>query len=165
MRADLRVGHLHRRAARPLRPDPARPEPGPRRLVPRADRPERLAAARLPSAGVRPRARLVHRIGVHRRRHARREPDPGAAFPIAEHADMDHAAVSAYRRCVGILQLLDNLPEAVTRSPSQVWWVLARSLGEQGAAGRTALAWRWALTGACPSPVTLSIAPGRPPGL
>lgn len=66
---------------------------------------------------------------------------------------------------VGILQLLDNLPEAVTRSPSQVWWVLARSLGEQGGTGRTALAWRWALTGTCPSPVTLGIAPGRPPGL
>jgi hypothetical protein len=75
--------------------------------------------------------------------------------------------MSARRRTVdgvGILQLLDNLPEAVTRSPSQVWWVLTRSLGEQGAAGRTALAWRWALTGECPSPVTLSIAPGRPPG-
>ena len=39
-----------------------------------------------------------------------------------------------------------------------MWSVLARSLGEQGADGRTALAWRWVLTGACPSPVTLTSA-------
>jgi hypothetical protein len=64
---------------------------------------------------------------------------------------------------MGILQVLDELPEAVTRSPSQVWSVLARSLGEQGADGRTALAWRWVLMGACPSPVTLTPAPQRPP--
>ena len=61
------------------------------------------------------------------------------------------------------LQVLDGLPEAVTRSPAQLWSVLARSLGEQGADGRTALAWRWALTGTCPSPVTLSVPGGRPP--
>ena len=64
---------------------------------------------------------------------------------------------------MGVLQLLDELPEAITRPPSPLWSVLARSLGEQGGAGRTALAWRWALTGGCPSPVTLSVAPGRPP--
>src|ERR1700728_3605035 len=64
---------------------------------------------------------------------------------------------------MGILQVLDELPQAVTRSPAQVWSVLARSLGEQGADGRTALAWRWALTGACPSPVTLTSNLGRPP--
>jgi hypothetical protein len=64
---------------------------------------------------------------------------------------------------MGILQVLDHLPEAVTRPPAQVWSVLARSLGEQGADGRTALAWRWVLTGACPSPVTLTSALGRPP--
>ena len=68
-----------------------------------------------------------------------------------------------YRASMGILQVLDELPEAVTRSPAQVWSVLARSLGEQGADGRTALAWRWALTGACPSPVTLTSALDRPP--
>ena len=61
-----------------------------------------------------------------------------------------------------MLHLLDELPESIARSPSQLWSVFARSLGEQGAAGRTALAWRWALTGACPSPVTLTTAPGRP---
>src|SRR5580700_860256 len=66
-------------------------------------------------------------------------------------------------RSMGMLQLLDGLPEAVTRSPVQVWSVLARSLGEQGADGRTALAWRWVLTGACPSPVTLTSALDRPP--
>jgi hypothetical protein len=64
---------------------------------------------------------------------------------------------------MGVLQLLDELPEAITRPPSPLWSVLARSLGEQGGAGRTALAWRWALTGGCPSPVTLAVAPGRPP--
>lgn len=64
---------------------------------------------------------------------------------------------------MGMLQLLDGLPEAVVRSPSLLWSVLAQSLGEQGAAGRTALAWHWALTGACPSPVTLTTATGRPP--
>ena len=47
--------------------------------------------------------------------------------------------------------------------PGRVWNVFARSLGEQGADGRTALAWRWALTGACPSPVTLTAPLGRPP--
>jgi hypothetical protein len=64
---------------------------------------------------------------------------------------------------MGILQVLDELPQAVTRPPAQVWSVLARSLGEQGADGRTALAWRWVLTGACPSPVTLMSALDRPP--
>jgi hypothetical protein len=68
-----------------------------------------------------------------------------------------------YRAAMGIVQMLDRLPEAVTRSPAQVWSVLARSLGEQGADGRTALAWRWVLTGACPSPVTLTSALDRPP--
>jgi hypothetical protein len=70
-----------------------------------------------------------------------------------------------YRASMGILQVLDGLPEAVTRSPAQLWSVLARSLGEQGADGRTALAWRWVLTGACPSPVTLTSALDRPPVL
>jgi hypothetical protein len=65
---------------------------------------------------------------------------------------------------MGVLQLLDELPEAIARPPSPLWSVLARSLGEQGGAGRTALAWRWALTGGCPSPVTLALAPAGPPG-
>jgi hypothetical protein len=41
--------------------------------------------------------------------------------------------------------------------------VLAQSLRETGAGGRTALAWEWGLTGMRPSPVTLSLAPGCPP--
>jgi hypothetical protein len=65
---------------------------------------------------------------------------------------------------MSILRVLDELPEAIGRPPARVWSVFARSLGEQGADGRTALAWRWALTGGCPSPVTLTGAPGRPPG-
>jgi hypothetical protein len=60
--------------------------------------------------------------------------------------------------------MLDQLPEAVSQPPATLWSVFARSLGEQGAAGRTALAWRWALTGGCPSPITLNQSTGRPPG-
>jgi hypothetical protein len=65
---------------------------------------------------------------------------------------------------MGVLRLLDELPAAITRPPSLLWSVLARSLGEQGGTGRTALAWRWALTGGCPSPVTLALAAGVAPG-
>jgi hypothetical protein len=64
---------------------------------------------------------------------------------------------------VAILHLLDHLPEAIVHRPGRVWNVFARSLGEQGADGRTALAWRWAFTGACPSPVSLTSPLGRPP--
>jgi hypothetical protein len=64
---------------------------------------------------------------------------------------------------VGIFQRLDALPDGVVRTPAQFWSVFARSLGEQGADGRTALAWRWVLIGSCPSPVTLALAPGCPP--
>jgi hypothetical protein len=60
--------------------------------------------------------------------------------------------------------MLDQLPEAVSQPPATLWSVFARSLGEQGAVGRTALAWRWALTGECPSPITLNQATGQPPG-
>ena len=67
-------------------------------------------------------------------------------------------------RVVRIVPLLDELPSAIVRRPGRVWNVFARSLGEQGADDRTALAWRWALTGACPSPITLSASPARPPG-
>ncbi|HUY45641.1 MAG TPA: hypothetical protein VMV92_07930, partial [Streptosporangiaceae bacterium] len=63
-----------------------------------------------------------------------------------------------------IVQVLDELPEAIVKPPGRLWSVFARSLGELGAHGRTALAWRWALTGGCPSPVTLSAPLGRPPG-
>jgi len=64
---------------------------------------------------------------------------------------------------VSIIQLLDELPPSIMQPSGRLWNVLARSLGEQGADGRTALAWRWALTGTCPSPITLSPAPGWPP--
>lgn len=57
----------------------------------------------------------------------------------------------------------DPLPPAVTRPRQQVQDVLAQSLLEMGEDGRTALAWQWALTGSRPSPVTLSLPPGRPP--
>lgn len=64
---------------------------------------------------------------------------------------------------VAILGVLDNGPAAIVHRPGRVWNVFARSLGEQGADGRTALAWRWALTGACPSPVSLGTPLRRPP--
>src|ERR1022692_2717201 len=66
-------------------------------------------------------------------------------------------------RVVRMIQVLDELPEGIVQRPGRIWNVLARSLGEQGAGGRTALAWRWALTGACPSPVTLRPCASRPP--
>jgi hypothetical protein len=64
---------------------------------------------------------------------------------------------------MGIMEVLDGLPSAVTRSPAQLWSALARSLGEQGADDRTVLAWRWALTRSGPSPVRLTVPAGRPP--
>ena len=75
----------------------------------------------------------------------------------------DGGLPSAYRGSVAILDLLDHLPEAIVHRPGRVWNVLARSLGEQGADGRTALAWQWAFAGDCPSPVTLCSPLGRPP--
>src|SRR6266702_7617742 len=66
-------------------------------------------------------------------------------------------------RVVGMVQVLDAVPESIAQRPGRIWNVLARSLGEQGASGRTALAWRWALTGSCPSPVTLTAPAGWPP--
>ncbi len=57
----------------------------------------------------------------------------------------------------------DPLPAAIARPRQHVQAVLVQSLLEAGRDGRAALAWAWALTGTRPSPVTLSIAPGRPP--
>ncbi len=63
-----------------------------------------------------------------------------------------------------MIQLLDAVPDGIAQRPGRIWNVLASSLGEQGgAAGRTALAWRWALSGSCPSPVTLSAPAGSSP--
>ena len=62
-----------------------------------------------------------------------------------------------------MIQVLDCVPEGIVQRPGRIWNVFARSLGEQGASGRTALAWRWALTGSCPSPVTLSAPAGGLP--
>jgi hypothetical protein len=56
-----------------------------------------------------------------------------------------------------------QLSPAITRPRAHVEAVLAQSLREVGPAGRAALAWTWALTGSRPSPITLSLAPGRPP--
>ena len=57
----------------------------------------------------------------------------------------------------------EQLSPAIVRSREHVVAVLAQSLDEVGPHGRAALAWAWALTGSRPSPVTLSLAPGRPP--
>ena len=56
-----------------------------------------------------------------------------------------------------------QLAPAIIRPREQVEAVLEQSLQEMGGEGRTALAWQWALTGARPSPVTLSLPPGRTP--
>ena len=57
----------------------------------------------------------------------------------------------------------EQLSPAIARPRHHVEAVLAQSLHEVGPDGRAALAWQWALTGTRPSPVTLSLAPGRPP--
>ena len=57
----------------------------------------------------------------------------------------------------------EQLSPAIARPRRHVEAVLAQSLHEIGPDGRAALAWQWALTGTRPSPVTLSLAPGRPP--
>lgn len=57
----------------------------------------------------------------------------------------------------------DPLPAAVVRSPRQIGAVMAQSLREQGAGGRTADAWRWALTGDVASPIRQIPAAGIPP--
>jgi hypothetical protein len=57
----------------------------------------------------------------------------------------------------------DPLPSAITRPRQHVDVVLAQSIAETGEDGRAALAWQWALTGTRPSPITLSLTPGRPP--
>jgi hypothetical protein len=64
---------------------------------------------------------------------------------------------------VTVVQVPEQLSTAVARSRRDVEAVLAQSLRETGPDGRAALAWQWALTGTRPSPVTLSLAPGRPP--
>jgi hypothetical protein len=66
-------------------------------------------------------------------------------------------------KLVGVAQDMNELPEAIAQPSGRLWSVFARSLGELGAVGRTALAWRWALTGECPSPVTLSAPMGFSP--
>jgi hypothetical protein len=69
------------------------------------------------------------------------------------------------RATVGVVATIrapDPLPAAIARPRQHVQAVLAQSLVETGRDGRAALAWAWALTGSRPSPVTLSLAPGRP---
>src|SRR5690242_14675724 len=57
----------------------------------------------------------------------------------------------------------DPLPAAVVRSPHQITAVMTQSMREQGTAGRTAAAWRWALTGDVASPIRQTPAAGIPP--
>jgi hypothetical protein len=59
----------------------------------------------------------------------------------------------------------DPLPPAIGRPRDHIEAVLAQSLIETGGQGRAVRAWTWALTGACPSPVTLSPAKANPPTL
>jgi hypothetical protein len=57
----------------------------------------------------------------------------------------------------------DPLPPTIVRPRQHITAVLAQSLAETGPDGRAALAWAWTLTGTRPSPVTLTLASGRPP--
>jgi hypothetical protein len=65
--------------------------------------------------------------------------------------------------CVTTVPVPEQLSPAIVRPRDHVEAVLAESLRETGPDGRAALAWQWALTGTRPSPVTLSLATGRPP--
>jgi len=71
--------------------------------------------------------------------------------------------VTANVEAVTTVPVPARLSAAIARPREHVEAVLAQSLRETGPAGRAALAWAWALTGTRPSPVTLSLAPGRPP--
>jgi hypothetical protein len=57
-----------------------------------------------------------------------------------------------------------QLPATITRPRPLIEAVMAQSLHEQGPASRTAAAWRWALTGQGPAPVSGTASTGRPPG-
>jgi hypothetical protein len=57
----------------------------------------------------------------------------------------------------------EPLPAAIVRPRGQIAAVMAQSLREQGGAGHTADAWRWALTGHGPSPVRRTPGTGVPP--
>jgi hypothetical protein len=64
---------------------------------------------------------------------------------------------------VSAVHVPEQLSPAIARPRRHVEAVLAQSLLEVGPEGRAALAWQWALTGTRPSPVTFSVALGRPP--
>lgn len=66
---------------------------------------------------------------------------------------------------VATIPVPNPLPSAITRPRQHVEAVLDQSLAETGDDGRAALAWHWVLTGTRPSPITLSLAPGRAPKL
>ncbi len=91
-------------------------------------------------------------------------PSRASHGPPAAYRDGDDAVSGRpYRGTVTTVYLPDQLSPAIVRARPHVEAVLAQSLREMGLRGRTALAWQWALTGTRPSPVTLSLAPGRPP--
>jgi hypothetical protein len=60
-------------------------------------------------------------------------------------------------------QIPNPLSPAIVRAREHIEAVLNQSLREMGDRGRTALAWTWALTGARPSPITLSLPVRHPP--
>ncbi|HEY3954612.1 MAG TPA: hypothetical protein VGM53_14660 [Streptosporangiaceae bacterium] len=62
------------------------------------------------------------------------------------------------------IQTPTTLPPTITRPRGLVDAVMSASLHEQGSASRTASAWRWALTGHGPSPVSDAPGNGQPPG-
>src|SRR6266496_2589001 len=73
------------------------------------------------------------------------------------------AAIRPTVKEVSTVRLPEQVPPAITRPRQLIEAVLTQSLLEMGTAGRTALAWDWALTGTRPSPVTLSSPAGGPP--
>jgi len=73
------------------------------------------------------------------------------------------AAIRPTVKEVSTVRLPEQVPPAITRPRQLIEAVLTQSLLEMGTAGRTALAWDWALTGTRPSPVTLPSPAGGPP--
>jgi hypothetical protein len=64
---------------------------------------------------------------------------------------------------MAIIDVPSELPAAVARARPLIEAIMRQSIREQGPGSRTAAAWRWALTGHGPAPVSQQPGPGHPP--
>jgi hypothetical protein len=67
------------------------------------------------------------------------------------------------RQVMDATEIPGPLPAAITRSRALTEAIMTASLHEAGPQSRTAAAWRWALTGAGPAPVSHTTCSGQPP--